>query len=52
MRKSILLIILLFSFPLFIIAQQAEDEDPFKRDPIFSKSIPELLGISETEDET
>ncbi len=52
MRKSILFIILLFLFPLFVIAQQADDEDPFKRDPIFSKSIPELLGISETEEET
>ncbi|WP_340104291.1 hypothetical protein [Rhodohalobacter sp. 8-1] len=41
-------------FPLALIAQQTEQtEDPFKRDPIFNKSLEELLGMkSESESDS
>ncbi len=36
--------------PGIIWAQQNGEEDPFKRDPIFNKSLEELLGGDEDED--
>ncbi len=44
------LIILLFSVPSLALAQERE-EDPFKRDPIFTKTIEELLGLGEQEED-
>lgn len=43
------LLLLIASVPVF--AQQTDRDDPFKRDPLFTKPIDELLGISEPEPE-
>src|SRR5690625_7438902 len=39
---------LLLAGSLFF-AQHSETEDPFKRDPLFTRSLDELFGISEEE---
>jgi len=47
MARSIYIITALLLFiPLTGLAQQ-QDEDPFKRDPIFNKSLEELLGLEQ-----
>jgi hypothetical protein len=37
--------------PGLMFARQDNRDDPFKRDPIFTKPIDELIGITETEEE-
>lgn len=49
-RVLILYIILLFT-PLCTFAQETDPEDPFKRDPIFTKSLDELFGTEKSEEE-
>lgn len=49
MEKYLILILLLLS-PGIVLAQQSGDEDPFKRDPIFNKSLEELLRGEKDED--
>ena len=51
MRKylSTFCLIILISVPA--IAQQADSDDPFKRDPIFTKSIDELFSPREADEE-
>jgi hypothetical protein len=51
MRNFISTLCLLILFSASAIAQQADSDDPFKRDPIFTKSIDELFGSREAEDE-
>lgn len=48
--KKYLILTLLLLLPGIIRAQQNGEEDPFKRDPIFNKSLEELLGGEEDED--
>lgn len=48
-----LLIIFLFITPLTLLAQQGSEDDPFKRDPIFNKSLDDLIrGDREGESES
>lgn len=47
MKKVLLLIFVFFGVPFVLKAQQTDSEDPFKRDPIFSKSLDELFGKEE-----
>lgn len=35
-----------------VYAQQSDSDDPFKRDPLFTQSIDELFGVSDTEAES
>ncbi|MCC5940434.1 MAG: hypothetical protein JJU37_02755 [Balneolaceae bacterium] len=51
MRKPTILLFFILLFPVLAIAQQSDEEDPFKRDPIFTKSLDELLGISQTRED-
>ncbi len=51
MRFSITTICLLLLLSVSAVAQQADSDDPFKRDPFFTKSIEELLGIDQKEEE-
>jgi len=45
MNKFLQILIVILLFPLAMVAQQSEQtEDPFKRDPIFNKSLEELMG--------
>lgn len=47
MVKKILLLLGLLVVPLCAAAQQGDMEDPFKRDPIFNKSLDELFGTDD-----
>lgn len=49
MSKKYLILPLLLLFPAVLFSQQTDTDDPFKRDPIFTKSIDELLGITQPE---
>ncbi len=51
MRKLLPLLAILLIAPIFAHAQHADEDDPFKRDPLFTKSINELLGISQPSEE-
>lgn len=50
MNKYLSLILAFLVVPIGALAQQTDPEDAFKRDPIFSKSLDELLGIEDKED--
>lgn len=52
MMKKYTILLFLFIFPLTAFSQQRNDDDPFKRDPIFTKSLEELLGIDEVDRES
>ena len=49
---KILALIVTFSFPVLLQAQQADRDDPFKRDPFFTKSLEEMFGIQSEAEET
>lgn len=49
MKQLILSTLIIISLPALLFAQQSDD-DPFKRDPIFNKSLDEIFGISQQED--
>ncbi|MCC5908652.1 MAG: BamA/TamA family outer membrane protein [Balneolaceae bacterium] len=51
MKKITLALLFLVFLPAVLFARQADQDDPFKRDPIFTKPIEELIGISEPEEE-
>lgn len=48
MKYLLSLLIIAVSLPLAVNAQQ-NDDDPFKRDPIFSKPLDELLGVTRSD---
>jgi hypothetical protein len=48
MIKKILPILFIIFIPLSLFGQQSDD-DPFKRDPIFTKPIDDFFGIGESE---
>ncbi len=52
MRKLTVFLPILLLIPLLAFSQQTDDDDPFKRDPFFTKSIDELLGLSQPDEET
>lgn len=54
MLKTYLILILFAVIPALVIGQQSGgEEDPFKRDPLFNKSLEELMGReAEPEDST
>ena len=53
MNKFLQIFLIFLIFPLALVAQQSEEtEDPFKRDPIFNKSLEELMGRDSDSDST
>ncbi|WP_234573010.1 hypothetical protein [Rhodohalobacter sp. 614A] len=50
MAKYLILLLCFLLAPLWLFAQQSDPDDPFERDPIFSKSIDELFD-NEKDDE-
>ena len=49
---KILALIVTLSFPVLLQAQQADQDDPFKRDPFFTKSLEEMFGLQTETEET
>lgn len=47
MARIVLLISLILAFGSADVTAQQGDDDPFKRDPIFNKSLEELLGLED-----
>lgn len=50
MRFSIFALLLYFFIQPIVFAQTADEDDPFRRDPIFTTSIDELFGRSEQDE--
>lgn len=48
---TFIVFIVTISFPVLLNAQQTDSDDPFKRDPFFTKSLEELFGLESEEDE-
>ena len=51
MSKYLLILSFLLALPLQSFAQDDDPDDPFKRDPIFSKSLDELFGDTDEDEE-
>lgn len=45
MNTKIPIILLLLITPMSLLAQQTNEEDPFKRDPVFTKPLEDFFGI-------
>jgi hypothetical protein len=52
MKPLQFLICLIFLLPLPVLAQVGSDDDPFKRDPIFTKPLDDFFGTGDPEEET
>jgi hypothetical protein len=51
MKRILLILSFFIVLPLVTDARQTDSDDPFTRDPIFTKPIDELIGISQSDEE-
>lgn len=49
-NSAITVLVIVLGIPIMTVAQQADRDDPFKRDPIFTMSLDELFGSDREDD--